>query len=161
MTLKIGQTAPDFTLTDQNGAPVTLSSLKGQWVVLYFYPKALTPGCTTQAENLRDNLSTLNTLGAKVIGVSADETKKLAKFAEKHALPFTLLGDTSHKMLEAYNMWQEKSMYGRTYMGVMRSTFIIDPRGKIAHFIAKASPKTHHQDVIDWIQSHGHQNAAE
>ena len=160
MTIDIGQKAPDFTLPDQNGENVTLSSLKGQWVVLYFYPKALTPGCTTQAENLRDNLKALDTLGAKVIGVSGDETKKLAKFVEKHDLNFTLVGDTEHTMLEAYDMWKEKSMYGRKYMGVMRSTYIIDPEGKVAHFIAKASPKTHHEDVINWLKEHGCKNAA-
>lgn len=160
MLPEVGQTAPDFTLPNQNGENITLSNLKGKWVVLYFYPKALTPGCTTQAENLRDSIKELKALGAEVIGVSADETKKLAKFAEKHELPFPLVGDTAHSMLEAYGMWQEKSMYGRTYMGVMRSTFIIDPQGKIAHFIAKASPKTHHEDVMKWLKDHGCKNAA-
>ena len=160
MTLNIGDTAPAFTLPDQNGNNISLSDYKGQWVILYFYPKALTPGCTTQAENLRDSIKQLEKLNAKVIGVSGDETKKLAKFAEKHELPFTLVGDTEHTMLEAYDMWKEKSMYGRKYMGVMRSTFIIDPQGKIAHFIAKASPKTHHDDVMNWLKEHGCKNAA-
>lgn len=160
MPLEIGQTAPNFTLPNQNGENITLSDLKGKWVVLYFYPKALTPGCTTQAENLRDHMKDLKALGAEVIGVSADDTKKLAKFAEKHELPFTLVGDTEHTMLEAYDMWKEKSMYGRKYMGVMRSTFIIDPQGKIAHFIEKASPKTHHEDVTKWLKEHGCKNAA-
>jgi len=160
MVLKIGQSAPDFTLSDQRGENITLSSLKGRWVVLYFYPKALTSGCTLQAENLRDHMGDFNALGVTVIGISADETKTLAKFAEKHALNFTLLGDPTHKTLETYGMWQQKSMYGRTYMGVARSTYLVNPQGKIAHFIKKANPKTHHQDIIEWLKEHGHQNAA-
>ena len=160
MTLEIGQKAPEFTLPNQDGENVSLSDYKGKWVVLYFYPKALTPGCTTQAQNLRDSIKELKALNAVVIGVSGDESKKLAKFVEKEELPFTLVGDTEHTMLEAYDMWKEKSMYGRKYMGVMRSTFIIDPEGNIAHFIPKASPKTHHEDVMKWLKKNGRKNAA-
>ncbi len=154
MTITIGQEAPSFSLPNQNGEFISLADFSGKWLVLYFYPKALTPGCTTQAENIRDDFAAFTELNTAVVGVSGDETKKLSKFAEKHELPFTLLGDTEHTMLTAYGMWQEKSMYGRKYMGVMRSTVIIDPNGKIAHIIDKASPKTHHKDVIDWLKSH-------
>lgn len=155
MPLDIGQTAPHFTLPDQTGSNVTLDDSKGKWVVLYFYPRALTPGCTKQAEFLRDHIKELDTLNTKVIGVSGDETKTLGKFAEKYTLPFTLLGDTEHKTLEAYDVWKEKSMYGRKYMGIVRSTYIIDPEGNIAHYIAKASPSTHHNDIIKWLKEHG------
>ena len=148
MTLSIGDKAPAFTLPDQNGNDISLSDYKGQLVVLYFYPKALTPGCTTQAENLRDSIKEFEKLNAKVIGVSADETKKLAKFEEKHNLPFTLVGDTEHTMLEAYDMWKEKSMYGRKYMGITRSTFIIDEPGVIQKVWSKVKVPGHVEDVL-------------
>ncbi len=146
--LEVGKKAPDFTLPDQNGDSVKLSSLKGSPVVLYFYPKADTPGCTTQACGIRDNEKAYAKAGAKVLGVSPDAPAKILKFDEKHGLGFTLLGDEDHKVSEKYGVWVEKSMYGKKYMGVQRATFIIDSNGKIAHVIPKVSPKTHDDEVL-------------
>lgn len=160
LPIKIGDKAPDFSLPDQNGDTQTLSEHHGKWVVLYFYPKALTPGCTTQAKALRDNMAKLRELGAEVIGVSADEEAKLKKFAQKHDLPFTLVGDTDHSALEAYGMWQPKKMFGHEFLGVPRSTVIINPKGEVAHIIKKASPKTHHDDVINWLKENTNETAA-
>src|SRR5580698_9498235 len=123
MTLSPGDPAPDFTLPDQHGNPVTLSALRGKTVVLYFYPKADTPGCTTQACGVRDHRADYERLGARVLGVSPDPVKKVTKFAEKFDLDFTLLADADHAVAEAYGVWVEKSMYGRTYLGVQRATF--------------------------------------
>ncbi len=146
--LEPGDKAPDFTLDDQAGNPVTLSDLRGQTVVLYFYPRADTPGCTTQACGVRDHRADYEAAGAKVIGVSPDEVEAVRKFAGKFDLDFTLLADPDHSVAERYGTWVEKSMYGRKYMGVARATFIIDPEGKIAHVIPKASPKTHDDQVL-------------
>ncbi len=143
-----GQDAPDFTLPDQHGNPVTLSELRGKTVVLYFYPKADTPGCTTQACGIRDHRADYERAGAVVLGVSPDPVKAVAKFDDKHGLGFTLLADADHAVCEAYGVWGEKSMYGRTYMGATRSTFIIGPDGKVAHVIPKATPKTHDDEVL-------------
>src|SRR5579875_449137 len=126
MALEPGSIAPDFTLPDQHGEPVTLSSLRGAPVVLYFYPKAGTPGCTTQACGVRDHRADYEGLGARVLGVSPDPVKPIAKFAEKFDLGFTLLSDEDHSVAESYGVWVEKSMYGRTYMANERTTFIID-----------------------------------
>lgn len=142
-----GDTAPDFTLPDQYGYDVTLSELRGQPVVLYFYPKADTPGCTTQACGIRDHRAEYEKAGAKVVGVSPDTVTAQKKFADKFNLDFTLLGDENHEVADLYGTWGEKKMYGKTYMGVQRATFIIDPEGKVAHVIPKASPKTH-DDVV-------------
>jgi peroxiredoxin Q/BCP len=141
--LEPGDEAPDFTLDDQNGEPLTLSDLRGQTVVLYFYPRADTPGCTTQACGIRDRRADYEAAGVRVIGVSPDPVAAVAKFAGKYELDFTLLADPDHAVADAYGTWVEKKNYGRTYMGVQRATFIIDPEGKIAHVIPKASPKTH------------------
>ena len=146
--LEEGTKAPDFTLPDQNGDPVTLSALKGSPVVLYFYPKADTPGCTTQACGIRDRRGEYDAAGAKVLGVSPDKPAKLEKFDGKHDLGFTLLGDEDHDVAEAYGVWVEKSMYGKKYMGIQRATFIIDAKGNIAHVIPKVSPKTHDDQVL-------------
>ena len=143
-----GDTAPDFTLPDQNGEDVTLSDLRGGPVVLYFYPRADTPGCTTQACGVRDHSADYEAAGATVIGVSPDPVSAVAKFAEKYSLEFPLLADSDHAVSELYGTWGEKSMYGKTYMGVSRSTFIIDAEGTIAHVIPKASPKTHDAEVL-------------
>src|SRR5437763_16787530 len=121
--LEPGDQAPDFELPDQDGNPVRLSGLKGQTVVLYFYPKADTPGCTTQACGVRDHRSDYESAGAVVLGVSPDPVKRVKKFHEGQGLNFTLLADEDHAVTEAYGMWVEKSMYGRTYMGAERSTF--------------------------------------
>jgi thioredoxin-dependent peroxiredoxin len=145
--LETGTKAPDFTLYDEDDEPVTLSDLRGDPVVLYFYPKADTPGCTTQACGIRDHTADYERASARVLGVSPDPPKKLKKFADKHGLDFTLLADEDHTVAEAYGVWAEKSMYGRTYWGNLRATFIIDADGTIAHVIPKASPKTH-DDVV-------------
>ena len=146
--LETGEKAPDFTLPDENGDDVTLSSLAGTTVVLYFYPKADTPGCTTQACGIRDRGPDYEAAGARVIGVSPDEPEALKKFAGQFDLDFTLLADPDHAVAEAYGAWGEKSMYGKTYMGAARATFIIDGEGKIVHVIPKVSPKTHDDEVL-------------
>jgi thioredoxin-dependent peroxiredoxin len=144
-----GGTAPDFELPDQNGDPVRLSDLKGQTVILYFYPRADTPGCTTQACGVRDRSAEYEAAGAQVIGVSPDEVEAVKKFAHKFDLEFTLLADADHAVAEAYGAWVQKSMYGKKYMGVQRATFVIDPDGKIAQVFPKVSPKTHDDVVLD------------
>lgn len=141
--LEPGDKAPDFTLPDQNGDPVKLSDLKGQTVVLYFYPRADTPGCTTQACGVRDRGGDYAAAGARVIGISPDEVEDVKRFAEKFDLDFTLLADADHAVADAYGAWVEKSMYGKKYMGVQRATFLIDPDGTIAKVFPKVSPKTH------------------
>jgi peroxiredoxin Q/BCP len=144
-----GQEAPDFTLPDQDGNPVTLSDLRGQPVVLYFYPKADTPGCTTQACGIRDHHADYERSGAKVIGASPDTVTAQRNFADKYGLDFTLLADENHEVAELYGVWGEKKMYGKTYMGVERSTFVIDPDGKVAKVLPKVSPKTHDEVVLE------------
>jgi peroxiredoxin Q/BCP len=144
-----GQEAPDFTLPDQDGNEVTLSQLRGRPVVLYFFPKADTPGCTAQACGIRDHRSDYESSGARVVGVSPDTVTAQKKFAEKYGLQFTLLADESHEVADLYGVWGEKKMYGKTYMGVQRATFIIDPEGRVGHVIPKASPKTHDEVVLE------------
>jgi peroxiredoxin Q/BCP len=146
--LKTGDTAPDFTLPDQNGDELTLSDLRGETVVLYFYPRADTPGCTTQACGVRDHREQYDAAGARVIGISPDTVQDVKKFADKFDLDFTLLADADHSVADKYGTWVEKSMYGKKYMGVQRATFVIDADGKIANVIEKASPKTHDDDVL-------------
>ncbi len=146
--LKAGDAAPDFTLPDQHGEPVRLSALRGAPVVLYFYPRADTPGCTTQACGIRDHRADYARAGAVVCGVSTDAVETIAAFDEKHDLGFPLLSDHDHAVAETYGTWVEKSMYGRTHMGVQRATFIIGPDGTIAHVIPKATPKTHDAAVL-------------
>ena len=144
-----GQEAPDFTLPDQDGNDVTLSGLRGSPVVLYFYPKADTPGCTTQACGIRDRSDEYDKAGAKVVGVSYDTVEDQKKFATKHDLDFTLLADSEHEVAELYGTWGEKSMYGKKYWGVIRATFVIDPEGKVAKVFPKVSPKTHDDVVLE------------
>jgi len=146
--LKSGEKAPNFKLPDQNGESVKLSDLRGQTVVLYFYPRADTPGCTTQACGVRDRSGDYEAAGARVIGVSPDEVGAIDKFAGKYDLGFTLLADADHAVAEKYGAWVEKSMYGRKYMGVARATFIIDPKGKIAKVFPKVQPKKHDDLVL-------------
>ena len=143
-----GETAPDFTLPNQDGEPVTLSSLRGSPVVLYFYPKADTPGCTTQACGIRDHSADYDAAGATVLGVSPDPVEAVRRFHAKQGLNFTLLADSDHAVADLYGTWAEKSMYGKTYWGVQRATFIIDADGTVAHVIPKASPKTHDEQVL-------------
>ncbi|MFL5871542.1 MAG: thioredoxin-dependent thiol peroxidase [Solirubrobacterales bacterium] len=146
--LSVGDTAPDFTLLDQHSEPVTLSDLRGQPVVVYFYPRADTPGCTAQACGIRDHRSDYERAGARVLGISPDPVEAIAKFDDKHGLDFTLLADADHAVADAYGTWVLKKNYGRTYWGVQRSTFVVDPEGRIAHVIEKASPKTHDDEVL-------------
>jgi peroxiredoxin Q/BCP len=146
--LSEGDKAPSFTLPDQNGEKVKLSDLRGETVVLYFYPKANTSGCTTQACGVRDRRADYEAAGARVLGISPDEVKDIDKFAGKHDLGFTLLADSDHAVAEKYGTWVEKSMYGRKYMGVQRATFIIDPKGKIAKVFPKVQPKKHDELVL-------------
>jgi len=147
--LTAGDQAPDFTLPDQSGEPVTLSDLRGQTVVLYFYPRADTPGCTTQACGVRDHAAEYDKIDARVIGISPDPVTAVRKFADKYDLGFTLLADEDHAVADAYGTWGEKSMYGKTYMGVQRATFIIDADGRIAKVFPKVSPKTHDDAVLE------------
>ena len=142
-----GSPAPDFTLPDQDGNEISLADLKGQTVVLYFYPRADTPGCTAQACGVRDRSADYEAAGARVIGVSPDPVPAVKKFADKHSLGFTLLADEDHSVSEAYGTWVEKNMYGKRYMGVQRATFVIGPDGNVARVFPKVSPKTH-DDVV-------------
>lgn len=146
--LEAGETAPDFTLADQEGQPLTLSELRGAPVVLYFYPRADTPGCTTQACGIRDHRADYERAGARVIGVSPDEVGAIARFDAKHSLGFTLLADSEHEVAERYGTWVEKTNYGKTYWGVQRATFVLDAEGIVRHVIPKASPKTHDDEVL-------------
>jgi peroxiredoxin Q/BCP len=143
-----GERAADFTLPDQDGEPVTLSELAGRPVVLYFYPKADTPGCTTQACGVRDNLPAYEQTGAVVLGVSPDPVDAVKKFHDKQGLNFTLLADADHAVCDRYGVWAEKSMYGKRFWGAQRSTFVIDPEGTVATVIPKVSPKTHDEVVL-------------
>ena len=143
-----GDAAPDFELQDQDGRPVTLSGLRGRTVVLYFYPKADTPGCTTQACGIRDRSGAYDAAGAVVLGVSPDEPAKLRKFADKYGLPFTLLADPDHAVAERYGVWVEKSMYGKKYWGNERSTFVIGPDGVIQRVLRKVKPGEHDDLVL-------------
>ena len=144
-----GQEAPDFTLPDQDGNQVKLSELRGQPVVLYFFPKADTPGCTTQACGVRDHRSDYEGTGARVVGVSPDTVTAQRKFADKYGLDFTLLADENHEVADLYGVWGEKKMYGKTYMGVNRETFLIDSEGKVVKIFPKVSPKTHDEVVLE------------
>lgn len=148
-----GQPAPDFVLTTDAGDTVTLSSLNGRSVVLYFYPRDDTPGCTTQACGIRDAWGELARTGAVVLGVSPDSEASHAKFKQKHDLPFTLLADPDHATADAYGVWVEKSMYGKTYMGVERSTFVIDADGNVAKVMRKVKPATHADDVLAALEA--------
>ena len=143
-----GETAPDFSLQNQDGETVRLSDLRGRNVVLYFYPRADTPGCTTQACGVRDRSADYEAADAVVLGVSPDPPSKLRKFADKHGLAFTLLADEDHAVAGAYGVWVEKSMYGRKYMGIERTTFLIDAKGKIAKTWRKVKVKGHAEEVL-------------
>ncbi|MBO0767394.1 MAG: thioredoxin-dependent thiol peroxidase [Solirubrobacterales bacterium] len=144
----VGDLAPDFTLPDYDGNPVALSDFRGKTIVLFFYPKADTPGCTTQACGVRDHSADYEKLDAVVLGVSPDAPAKIKKFVDKHELNFTLLGDEDHAVAEKYGVWVEKSMYGRKYYGNERTTFVIDSAGKITHVFPKVKPGEHDAKVL-------------
>jgi peroxiredoxin Q/BCP len=148
MPIAAGQLAPDFTLPTDTGDTLTLSSLRGQWVVLYAYPKDDTSGCTTQACEFRDLFPKFKKGKAVILGISPDSVKSHQKFKTKYELPFTLVADEEKVALQAYDIWKEKSMYGRKYMGVERTTFVIDPEGRIAKVFEKVKPAGHAEEVM-------------
>jgi len=150
---KVGQKAPDFTVLNDKGEKVRLSDLKGKKVVLYFYPKDDTPGCTTEACAFRDGIDEIKKKGATVIGVSTDSVESHQKFKKKFDLNFPLLADTDKKLVEVYGTWKEKSMYGRKYMGIERTTFIIDEQGKISHIFPKVKVSEHYDEVLEALNS--------
>ncbi|KAA5540776.1 thioredoxin-dependent thiol peroxidase [Adhaeribacter rhizoryzae] len=148
MKLNIGDEAPDFAVPDQDGIVHKLSDYQGRKLIIYFYPKDDTPGCTAQACNLRDNYYAMREKGYEIIGVSVDDEKSHQKFIRKFELPFTLLSDTEKKMVEDYGVWQEKSMYGRKYMGTMRYTFVIDENSIIQDIVTKVDTKDHAAQLV-------------
>ena len=148
ITLKEGDKAPAFTAKDQDGNKVSLKDFAGKKVVLYFYPEDNTPTCTVQACNLRDNIGVLNEHGFTVLGVSPDDEISHQKFIEKQSLPFTLLADPEHKIIEEYGVWGEKNMYGKKYMGLLRTTFVIDEKGIIKKIFKKPKSKEHAQEIL-------------
>lgn len=150
-TLKEGDVAPAFSASNQNGEIISLNDFKGKTVVLYFYPKDDTPGCTAEACDFRDNYQSLQAKGFEIIGVSTDDEKSHTKFVNKYQLPFNLIADTDKNIVEAYGVWVEKSMYGKTYMGTARKTFIINPEGKIQKIIDKVDTKNSSQQVLDLL----------
>jgi thioredoxin-dependent peroxiredoxin len=147
-----GTMAPDFTLPADGGGEVSLSDYRGKKVVLYFYPKDNTSGCTTEACNFRDDYSEIVAAGAAVLGVSPDTVKSHDKFKTKYQLPFALLSDPDHQVAETYGAWGEKKMYGKTYEGILRSTFIIDEAGKIIKVFPNVKPKDHSQEVLEVLK---------
>ena len=153
MMLEIGMQAPDFTLPDKDGREVTLSSFRGHRVVLYFYPKDNTPGCTRQACAFAGAYEEFKSMDVVVIGVSRDSAASHQRFAEKYGLPFTLLSDPERQAIEAYGVWQEKKNYGKVSMGVVRSTFIIDPEGKIEKVMPKVKPDTNAAEILEYLKN--------
>ena len=151
--LSVGSQAPIFTLLNQQEQPVSLNDFRGKKVLVYFYPKALTPGCTTQACGLRDSKSELDELGLVVLGISPDTPKKLAQFIEKKALNFTLLSDPDHKIAEQFGVWGEKKFMGKTYDGIHLISFLIDENGKIIHVFDKLKTTEHHQVIVDYLRT--------
>lgn len=150
--LKVGDFAPHFTLLNQQGHQVSLSDFKGKKVLIYFYPKALTPGCTTQACGLRDSKAELEKLNVIILGISPDSSAKLANFTEKKSLNFILLSDEDHQVADQFGVWGEKKFMGRTYDGIHRVTFLIDEEGKIEHIFEKFKTGEHHQVVLDYLK---------
>ena len=146
--LREGKPAPNFTLPDQDGKSHMLSSYNGQWVLIYFYPKDDTTGCTKEACAIRDMMPDFKKLKLQVFGISKDNMKSHKKFEEKYKLPFTLLSDEGKKVMNKYGVWGEKSMYGRKYMGTLRTSFLIDPKGKIAKIYQKVNPETHAEEIL-------------
>ena len=153
MTIEVGQTAPDFTLNDQDNNPVTLSELQGKKVLIYFYPRASTPGCTAQAQGLRDTKAELDAHNVVVLGISPDTPKKLANFINKQELNFTLLADEERTVCDKYGVWQLKKFMGRENMGVVRTSFLIDESGNLEYVFNKFKTKDHHEVVLDYLNS--------
>ncbi|MDC9593233.1 thioredoxin-dependent thiol peroxidase [Xenorhabdus sp. IM139775] len=152
--LKTGDKAPQFNLPDQNGEPINLSDFKGQRVLVYFYPKAMTPGCTVQACGLRDSVDELKDVNVKVLGISTDAPEKLARFVEKEMLNFTLLSDVDHQVAEQFGVWGKKQFMGKIYDGIHRISFLINPQGEIEHVFDKFKTSEHHQVVLDYLKQH-------
>jgi thioredoxin-dependent peroxiredoxin len=148
LNVNINDKAPEFTLPDQNGKEISLKDFRGKYVVLYFYPRADTPGCTVEACEFRDSYRKIQNTGAVILGISPDQPKAQKKFEEKYSLPFTLLGDADKKVGNAFGVIQEKNMYGKKVMGVVRTTFIIGPDGKIKHIFHKVKPEGHAEEVL-------------
>ena len=151
--LQAGDKAPDFDLPTNNGGSLSMKALKGKTVVLYFYPKDMTPGCTTEAEDFRDHIKDFEKAGAVVVGVSKDSVKRHDNFTAKHELPFQLVSDEEDHLCEDYGVWLEKSMYGKKFMGIQRATFIIDGSGVIQHIWPKVKVKGHVTDVLATVQA--------
>ncbi|MGA9812932.1 MAG: thioredoxin-dependent thiol peroxidase [Terriglobales bacterium] len=153
MAIDINDKAPDFTLPDQNGEEISLKDFRGKYVVLYFYPRADTPGCTIEACEFRDSYRKMQNTGAVLLGISPDTPSAQKKFEQKYELPFTLLGDAEKKVCKDYDVFKEKNMYGKKVMGVVRTTFIIGPDGKIKHIFHKVKPEGHSAEVLDYLKS--------
>jgi len=150
--IAVGKKAPEFSLPADDGSTISLADLKGRKVVLFFYPKDDTPGCTTESCELRDSWSAITAAGALVLGVSPDSVASHAKFSSKFSFPYRLLADTDHAMAEAYGVWGEKSMYGRKYWGILRTTVLLDEQGKVEHVFEKVKPKGHAAEVLEVLR---------
>lgn len=155
MTMKNGTLAPDFSLPDQNGKTHRLRDYRGEWVLLYFYPKDMTPGCTAEACAVRDEWPQFEKLDVRVFGVSTDSVKSHAKFAEAYDLPFSLLADTEKEVVTAYGVWGKKKFMGREYFGTKRMSFLIDPKGKVAKIYEKVKPREHAAEVLRDLEALG------
>ncbi|MGR5120258.1 thioredoxin-dependent thiol peroxidase [Vibrio astriarenae] len=151
-TLQAGDKAPDFTLQDQNGESVSLSDFAGKKVLVYFYPKAMTPGCTVQAQGLRDTKAELDALNVVVLGISIDAVKRLTKFVERDELNFTLLSDEDHAVADLFGVWGEKKFMGKVYDGLHRLSFLVDENGTIEHVFNKFKTKDHHEVVLNYLK---------
>ncbi|MEJ2054561.1 MAG: thioredoxin-dependent thiol peroxidase [Calditrichaceae bacterium] len=151
--LETGNQIPHFTLPDQDGNMHDIDNYKGRWVVLYFYPKDMTPGCTTEACNFQETLPEFNSIEAVIFGISKDSVARHKKFAEKHNLQFTLLSDENSNVCEQFGVWQKKSMYGKEFMGIVRSTFLVNPDGKIAKVYPKVKVKEHHTEILNDLKA--------
>ena len=146
--LQVGQAAPDFTLSDQFGKAHHLAAYRGQWVLVYFYPKDDTPGCTKEACGIRDRFAEFQNIKAVVLGISTDSVESHKKFADKFQLPFPLLADTQQQVVQAYGVWGEKQFMGKTYMGISRTSFLIDPKGRVAKMYPKVKPEEHTEEIL-------------
>ncbi|OGM61349.1 hypothetical protein A3A52_05550 [Candidatus Woesebacteria bacterium RIFCSPLOWO2_01_FULL_39_14] len=153
MKLKIGSYAPDFELQDQNGKVHRLSGYERRWILIYFYPKDFTPGCTTEACSFRDSFKDLQEIGVEIIGISTDPIASHLKFAQKHRLPFIILSDSEKKTVKLYDVWKPKKFMGKEYFGTIRTSFLIDPKGKIAKIYEKVNPNIHSKEVLEDLKN--------